>query len=63
VNFQIGADGRVTDIDVVPPITDKKFARKFDEVMRGYRFRPARDAEGQDVPGVLTVTVTFAETQ
>lgn len=63
VSFRIGVDGRVTDFDVVPPITDRKFAQKFDEVMRGYRFRPARDAAGQLVPGVLTVVVTFSESR
>jgi hypothetical protein len=59
VIFQIDRTGRVTDIDVAPPITDRGYSRKFDEVMRGYRFKPARDPDGSPVAGVLTVEVSF----
>ncbi len=59
VTFQIDRTGRVTDIDVAPPITDRGYSRKFDEVMRGYRFRPARDPDGATVAGVLKVEVSF----
>lgn len=59
VTFQIDRTGRVTDIAVAPPITDRGYSRKFDEVMRGYRFRPARDPDGGTVAGVLTVEVSF----
>jgi TonB family protein len=59
VTFQIDRTGRVTDIDVAPPISDRGYSRKFDEVMRGYRFRPARDPDGVTVAGVLTVEVSF----
>ena len=52
-------DDRVADIDVVPPIPDRGYARKFDEAMRGYRFRPARDADGVAVAGILKVEVTI----
>ncbi|MEZ4378826.1 MAG: hypothetical protein AB7N73_04400 [Gemmatimonadales bacterium] len=61
VTFRIDVEGRVSDIDVVPPISDRGFARKFDETMRGYRFRPARDANGVAVPGILPLTVTWPE--
>lgn len=59
VTFSIDVVGVVRDVTVEPPITDKKFSRKFDETMRNYRFRPARNADGQPVVGVTTVTVTF----
>ena len=59
VTFYIDAMGQVTDLVVSPPIADRGFARKFDEAMRSYRFRPARDAEGRIVAGVLPVTITF----
>lgn len=59
VTFHIDADGRVSDIDVIPPIEDRKFASKFDETMRGYDFHPARNPDGLAVPGITIVTVTF----
>ncbi len=59
VKFTIAADGRVTDVKVTPPIKDRAYARKFDEVMRNYRFKPARDESGKAVAGILTMTVTF----
>ena len=59
VVFSISSEGRVTDFTVTPPITDKGFAKKFDEVMRAYRFRPARDADGNDVASTYTYTFTF----
>ncbi len=48
------------DFDILPKISDRKYSQKFDQVMRGYRFQPARDADGAPVPGVLVVTVTFS---
>lgn len=59
VTFVVSAEGRVLDIAVVPPIADRGFSRKFDEVMRSYRFYPARDPLGAPVPGTTTVDVTF----
>lgn len=59
VTFHVDATGRVTDIDVVPPIADRGYARKFDEAMRGFRFRPARDGDGSPVAGVVTMSVTI----
>ncbi len=60
VTFQIAANGVVTSIDH-PPISDKKFQKKFDDLMMGYTFKPARDADGRAVAGVLLVTVTFPD--
>jgi len=59
VTFVVAADGRVTDIEVVPPISDRGFSKKFDEVMHGYRFKPARDPSGQTIASRITVEVTF----
>jgi len=61
VTFHIDVTGTVTDISVSPPIADRGFARKFDEAMRSYRFRPARDADDRVVAGVFPVTLTFPE--
>lgn len=60
VTFTVSAEGRVLDILVDPPITDRNFAKKFDEVMRAYGFRPARDADGKAVQGVFKITFTFS---
>jgi protein TonB len=59
VVFVISAEGRVENFTVTPAIADKGFAKKFDEVMRGYRFRPARDADGNAVASTFTYTFTF----
>ena len=59
VTFFVAADGRVERIAVEPEIRDGGFARKFEEAMRNYRFRPARSPEGTPVPGTTTVTVFF----
>jgi TonB family protein len=61
VTFYIDTQGNVTDLSVAPPIADRGYARKFDEAMRIYRFRPARDADDRVVAGVTTITVTFPE--
>ncbi len=62
ITFDVAADGRVTNIAVAPPISDRSFARKFDEVMRSYRFKPARNADGQPVPATIIVEVSFQGT-
>jgi protein TonB len=59
VTFTVAADGTVVDVKVAPPIANTKYAREFDEAMRGYRFTPAKDPNGKPVPGVIVVTVTF----
>jgi protein TonB len=59
VLFTISADGRVTDLVVTPPIPDRNYAKKFDEVMRTYRFRPARDPDGNAVASTYSVQFTF----
>ncbi len=59
VTFIIAADGRVTQFDVAPPIADRDYSRKFNEVLRAFRFRPARDSTGATVAGKLTMDVTF----
>lgn len=60
VTFYVDALGQVTDLSINPPIADRGFARKFEETMRSYRFKPARDAEGRVVAGVYPITLTFS---
>jgi len=59
VTFWVGTDGRVERVALAPEIEDGGFAKKFADVMKSYRFRPARSAEGKVIAGTTTVTVTF----
>ena len=59
VTFYIDALGQVTNLSISPPIADRGFARKFEESMRSYRFKPARDAEGRTVAGVFPIKLSF----
>jgi TonB family protein len=59
VTFWVATDGRVERVALEPEIEDKGFAKKLAEVMRNYRFRPARAPDGQIIPGTTTVSVTF----
>jgi TonB family protein len=59
VTFWVNVDGRVDRTELDRPLDDRGFQKKFVEVMRNYRFRPARGPDGLPVPGVTTVTVTF----
>jgi hypothetical protein len=59
VNFFVLADGRVERVVFIPDIPDRAYAKKLEDVMRAYRFRPARSAEGQAVPGLAIVKVSF----
>lgn len=55
VRFTVAADGRVTQVDVDPPITDASYRREFLERMLAYRFYPARARDGRAVASVVTV--------
>ena len=57
VRFWVTAEGRVTRIEVMPPIKDRGYARQFTESMMGYSFFPARTQDGRHVDYVASVTV------
>jgi hypothetical protein len=59
VNFFVLADGRVERVVFIPDVADRAYARKLEEAMRAYRFRPARDATGQAIPGIAIVRLSF----
>jgi hypothetical protein len=59
VNFFVRADGRVERVVFIPEIPDRAYAKKLEDVMRAYRFRPARSAEGLPVAGNTVVRVSF----
>ena len=59
VTFWVRSDGRVERHQVEPQIRDRKYARKFDEIMREFRFTPARAPNGSRVAGTITISVTL----
>ena len=59
VTFWVGTDGRVERVALAPDIDDQGFSKKFADVMKSYRFRPARSPEGTIIPGTTTVSITF----
>lgn len=59
VTFWVRVDGMVDRYEVDPTIGDRDYARKFDEVIRAFRFTPARAPDGSRVAGTTTVTFTL----
>lgn len=59
VTFWVRVDGRVERYEVRPPIDDREYARKFDEVIRAFRFTPARAPDGTRIAGTTRVTFTL----
>jgi hypothetical protein len=59
VTFFVLADGRVDHVAFAPEISDHGYAKKLEDVMRAYRFRPARSPAGLPIPGRTTVSVSF----
>jgi hypothetical protein len=53
VRFWVGADGRVTRVDVDPPIMDEAYRREFLKRMLAYQFVPDK----RNVASVYTVTL------
>jgi hypothetical protein len=59
VTFWVRVDGRVERYHVVPEIKDRDYAKKFDEVMRAFRFTPARAPDGTRVAGTTKISFTL----
>jgi hypothetical protein len=57
VRFWVTAEGRVTRIEVTPPIKDSGYRREFTDRMMGYLFKPATTRDGRHVDYVARVTV------
>ena len=55
VKFWVSAEGRVTQVDVVPPIADAAYGREFQQRMMAYQFYPAHTRDGRNVTYVVTV--------
>jgi hypothetical protein len=59
VTFFVLADGKVDHVVFGDEIPDRGYARKLEDAMRAYRFRPARSAAGLPVPGHTTLSISF----
>jgi outer membrane biosynthesis protein TonB len=59
VTFFVLVDGRVDRVVFSEEIPDRGYARKLEDTMRSYRFRPARSPAGDPVAGVTTVSISF----
>lgn len=57
VRFWITADGRVTKIEVTPPLKDSGYRREFTERMMGYLFNPATTREGRRIASTASLVV------
>src|SRR5439155_1566564 len=55
VRFWVAADGRVTRVEVEPPIAEAAYSREFQRRMLAYQFYPARTQDGRNVASVVTV--------
>ena len=59
VTFWVQIDGKVERYTVEPEIKDRDYAKKFDEVMRAFRFTPARGPDGTRIPGTTRISFTL----
>ena len=59
VTFWVRRDGKVERYLVEPQIKDRDYAKKFDEVMRAFRFTPARAPDGTSIPGTTRISFTL----
>jgi TonB family protein len=57
IRFSVAADGRVTRVEVDPPIVDEAYGREFLKRMLAYQFVPAQTRDGRNVASVVTVTI------
>jgi len=57
VRFFVGADGRVTRIEVDPPIKDSGYRHEFMDRMRGYVFDPATTRDGRRVDYIYRLVI------
>ena len=58
VRFWIRADGRVTRIEVSPPIRDSGYRRAFMETMWNFVFSPAKSRDGRPIDYVYSIVVS-----
>ena len=59
VRFWVTAEGRVTRVEVTPPIKDAGYRREFMQSMMGFQFNPATTRDGRRIDSIATVTITL----
>ncbi|MBI2537802.1 MAG: hypothetical protein HYW06_12745 [Gemmatimonadetes bacterium] len=59
VRFWVSPTGRVTRVDVSPPIPDPEYRKRFIELMYQYTFTPAMRPDGTPVAGQAILTITL----
>ena len=57
VRFWVTSEGRVTRVEVTPPIKDGDYAREFRKRMMGYQFIPATTRDGRRIDYIASATV------
>jgi hypothetical protein len=57
VRFSIRADGRVTRIEVIPPIKDSRYHRVFMKAMQDLAFSPVKTRDGRAIDYVYSIVV------
>src|SRR5438093_1222883 len=55
VKFWVAADGRVTRVEIDPPMADAAYSREFQQRMMAYQFYPARTRDGRNVASIVPV--------
>ena len=59
VRFWITVEGRVTHVEITPPIKDADYSREFTATMMDYLFKPAFTRDGRRVESIFTITITL----
>ena len=59
LTFYVDENGRVTDVEVFPEVPNRDYRKRWMDVLKRYRFRPAVRADGARVPGKAILTVTL----
>ncbi|HEV2670688.1 MAG TPA: energy transducer TonB [Gemmatimonadales bacterium] len=57
VRFWVTAEGRVTRIEVSPPIKNTDYRREFMDAMKKFQFNPARTRDGNQVESIAIVII------
>jgi len=57
VRFWVSVEGRVTRVEMTPPVGNLDCRRQTVERMMGYRFRPAKNRDGQLIPDIAELFV------
>jgi hypothetical protein len=57
VRFWVSAEGRVTRVEVDPPMADAEYGREFQQRMMAYQFYPAHTRDGRSLANVVLIPI------